>query len=178
MRNAAATRAAWQSSSRAGCRPWSDSALLSQSDFPRWSMPSRVLRSDFRNVTGNVFEFRQLSSERRKYDTDTKLDNLTNTKRLLYFYILLYKSIHYVGPRSKFRSAVRPILGSFSMSPVDFSFLIFHFSFSAAIALCVRHFDFVAEITESVCGNFVHEAEITLISFVRKCQIKSECMEP
>ena len=59
-----------------------------------------------------------------------------------------------------------------------FSFFIFHFSYSAAIALCVRHFDFVAEITESVCGNFVHEAEITLISFMRKCQIKSECLEP
>ena len=70
-------------------------------------------------------------------------------------------------------------LGSFSMSPVNFSLFIYDdLSFSAAIALCVRHFDFVAEITESVCGNFVHEAEITLISFVRKCQIKSECMEP
>ena len=87
MRTAAATRAAWQSSSRAECRPWSDSVLLSQLDFPRWSMHSRVLRSEFRNLTGNVFEFRQLSSGTRKYDTDTKLDNLTNTKRLLYFYI-------------------------------------------------------------------------------------------
>ena len=33
----------------------------------------------------------------------------------------------FVGPRSKFLSAVRPILGSFSMSPVDFSFFIYHF---------------------------------------------------
>ena len=75
----------------------------------------------------------------------------------------------FVGPCSKFWSAVRPKLGSFSMSPVDFSLLIYDdSSFSAAIALCVRHFDFVAEITESVCGNFVHQAEITLISFVRK----------
>ena len=80
---------------------------------------------------------------------------------------------------AKFLSAARLELGSFSMSPVDFSLFIYdHSSFSAAIALCVRHFDFVAEITESVCGNFVHQAEITLISFVRKCLIKSECMEP
>ena len=40
--------------------------LLSQSDFPIWSMPSLVLRSEFRNVTGSVFEFRQLCSERKE----------------------------------------------------------------------------------------------------------------
>ena len=33
-----------------------------QSDFPRLSMPSRVLRFEFWYVTGSVFEFRQLSS--------------------------------------------------------------------------------------------------------------------
>ena len=58
-------------------------------------------------------------------------------------------------------------LGSFSLSPVDFSLFIYDdSSFSAAIALCVRHFDSVAEITKSVCGNFVHQAEVTLISLL------------
>ena len=68
---------------------------------------------------------------------------------------------------AKFLSAARPELGSFSMSPVDFSLFIYDdSSFSAAIALCVRHFDSVAEITKSVCGNFVHQAEVTLISLL------------
>ena len=83
----------------------------------------------------------------------------------------------FVGPCSK-----RSFLSAASRTGLVFDvtrrFFTFHLSFSAAIALHVRHFDFVAEITESVCGNFVHQAEITLISFVRKCQIKSECMEP
>ena len=90
--------------------------------------------------------------------------------------------IYFIQVKSLCRPTIEVSVGGSSNIGLVFDvtrrFFIFHLSFSAGIALCVRHFDFVAEITESVCGNFVHQAEITLISFVRKCLIKSECMEP
>ena len=67
----------------------------------------------------------------------------------------------FVGPCSSFWSAVRPIWARFRCHPSIFLFS-FIWTFSAAIALRVRH-DFFVEITESVCGNFVHQAEITMI---------------